>query len=56
MRSIQDSLVIAAECRRQALLLKDEDQARVYGKLERWFLGLAAIKQWLHDTRTVAER
>jgi hypothetical protein len=53
MRSIQDTLATADECRRAANAQPIEAQRLFYADLQHYLLGIAAIKQWLHDTERV---
>jgi len=50
MRTIQESLQKADECRRIAHNLQDDAQAQFYQDLARYFLGLADTKIWLVET------
>jgi hypothetical protein len=54
MRTIQDTLVAAHECRQAADQMPHGGQYDFYSSLERHFLGLAALKQWLRDSERPA--
>jgi hypothetical protein len=50
MRSCADTVETARECGLFADRANRQSQKEFYGDLERLFLGIAAIKQWLHET------
>jgi hypothetical protein len=56
MRSIQDTLAIADECRRASNAQSTEMQREFYCTLHRSLLGIAAVKLWLHETKNMPER